>query len=59
MCFCVVCPFYAMITYSVGVNVVAVSETPLEDDKPSFRVVKVYVGVVVSEWFILKTIIDF
>jgi len=33
----------------VGVNVVAVSETPLEDDKPSFRVVKVYVGVVVSE----------
>jgi len=34
---CVVCFPFAMITYSVGAVVVAVSEAPLEVEEPSFR----------------------
>jgi len=34
---CVVCFTFAMITYSVGAVVDAVSETSLEVDEPSFR----------------------
>jgi len=34
---CVVCFPFAMITYSVGAVVDAVSEAPLEAEEPSFR----------------------
>ena len=34
---CVVCFPFTMITYLVGVVVVAISEAPLEVEEPSFR----------------------
>jgi len=38
-----------MITYLIGVDVVANARTPLDDEEPSFRLIEISMGVVVSE----------
>jgi len=40
----VVCLSFAMITYSMGADVVAVAGAPLDDEEPSFRLIEGFSG---------------
>jgi len=42
--FCVVCLSFAMITYSVGADVAAMSEAPLKVDESSFKLIEGFSG---------------
>jgi len=58
LCFYVVCLSFAMITYLVGTDVVA--QMHLQRMRSHILGLwKVSMGVVVSEWFVLRNIIDF